>query len=216
MQTYIYAIHYNGFIIENIPILSTRDRITLKNLTVGNNFDLTFMEPMEISDDATTSIICKSDDLDHSASNINSQCYRKIRKCLIHWRKWTKDQNIKTNISLEIDKLQVNMNRITSLAQNNMNIMVLKNLKQFNKLLGTINTVSDFPDIFFNRLRWGKLIGTQPTFWARRTRKITPGAKLIQSGRPTILENCSKHKKKSKIRCFGTNITNNMPYTKSH
>lgn len=87
---HICAIHYNGFIIENIPILSTRDRITLENLTVGNNFDLTFMEPMEISDDTTTSIICKSDDLDHSASNINSQKNQKMSHSLTKMNKRSK------------------------------------------------------------------------------------------------------------------------------
>jgi len=170
---HICAIHYNGFIIENIPILSTENRITLGNLAVGNNFDPYFMTPMETTDNATTSMVQKFNDLDYSASNTTN--FRTVNTENPGNFSFS-DQNesdIQTNVTLEIDQLQENINRITCLAQNNVNFMVLKNLRQLNKLLGTMNTVSDFPDIFFNRFRRGKLIGTQPTSRARRTRKIT-------------------------------------------
>lgn len=213
---HICAIHYNGFIIENIPILSTEDRITLGNLAVGNNFDPSFMTPMENIDDATTSMVQKSNELDYSASTTTNLHIVTTENPDPFSSSDQNESDIQNKVTLEIEQLQVNMNRITSLAQNNVNLMVLKNLRQFNKLLGTINTVSDFPDIFFNRLRRGKLIGTQPTSKARRTRKITSGANRIQSGRPSNMENCIKQKKKAKIRCLGTNIANNVPHTKSH
>jgi len=143
---HICAIHYNGFIIKNIPILSTENRITLGNLAVGNNFDSSFMTPMETTDDATTSMVEKSNDLGASTTkNLHTVVTEMPDNFSFS------DQNeldVQTNINLEIDQLQVNMNRITSLAQNNGNLMVLKNLRQFNKLLDTINTVSDFTDIF--------------------------------------------------------------------
>jgi len=196
---HICAIHYNGFIIENIPILSTEDRITLGNLAVGNNFDPSFMTPMENIDDATTSMLQKSNELDYSASTTTNLHIVTTENPDPFSSSDQNESDIQNKVTLEIDQLQVNMNRITSLAQNNVNLMVLKNLRQFNKLLGTINTVSDFPDIFFNRLRRGKLIGTQPTSKARRTRKITSGAKRIQSGRPSNMENCINKKRKRKF-----------------
>jgi len=98
--------------------------------------------------------------------------------------------------AMEINSLQNNFDRIKDLAQNNgNNTIVLKNLKS-HKIPGGINTVSDLTDVFFNKLRRGKLIGTQPTSRSRRTRKITSRAKRIQAGRPSNVENCMKIKKK--------------------
>lgn len=94
--------------------------------------------------------------------------------------------------------------------------MVLKNMKQFNKLLGNIKSVSDFTDIFFNKFRRGKLIGTQSTSRTRRVRKISNGAKRIQAGRPSNIEKSIMVKKKQRVRCLGKNVTNNVPHTKSH
>lgn len=83
-------------------------------------------------------------------------------------------------------------------------------------MLGSINAVSDFTDIFFKKFQRGKLIGTQPTSKARRRRKITSGAKRIQAGRPTNVEKCMKIKKKQRLHCIGKNITNHVPHAKSH
>lgn len=53
---HICAVHSNGFLVENTPILTTKNRIELGNLAVGNLFDPTFMEPMEDNAETERSI----------------------------------------------------------------------------------------------------------------------------------------------------------------
>jgi len=213
---HICAIHSNGFLVENIPILTTKNRIELGNLAVGNSFDPTFLEPMEDNIEIEVSI----NTLNNTCPRLNSSEDMTLidENCRsIDFENQCDFNELPNKVAMEINSLQNNFDRIKDLAQNNgNNTIILKNLKLFNKMLGGINTVSDLTDVFFNKLRRGKLIGTQPTSRSRRTRKITSGAKRIQAGRPSNVENCMKIKKKQRLRCIGKNINNNVPHAKTH
>jgi len=92
---------------------------------------------------------------------------------------------------------------------------MLKNIKQFNKQLEKITSLSNLVDFNFNKLRRLNLIGTQPTSRSRRKRLITSGAKRIQAGRPSSKEQNFKQRKKQKVRSLGKNLLNNLPHAKS-
>jgi len=64
-----------------------------------------------------------------------------------------------------------------------------------NRQLEKITSLSDFPDLYFNKLRRANLIGTQPTSRNRPKRLITAGAKCIQAGRPSSKQQNMKKKK---------------------
>jgi hypothetical protein len=153
---HICAIHYNGFIVENMPILTITNRIQLGNLAVGNTFDPTFLEPME-SPEPLENI--NSGNLSHT---LNSQFNLNQPLCNEDEDKDNEINNISViqndcldipnEVTTEISVLQNNIDTIKNLVENNQsNSMVLKNMKQFNKILGNIKTVSDFTDLFFNK-----------------------------------------------------------------
>lgn len=214
---HICAIYSNGFIVENIPTLTTKNRIQLGNLAVGNTFDHAFMEPMETPQNIDYDNLM---DKPNSQLTSNNKLYNEdnhnenIENQLVN----SNDHlDVSNEVAKEINVLQNNIDTIKNLVSDNQNnIMVLKNMKQFNKLLGNIKSVSDFTDIFFNKFRRGKLIGTQPTSRTRWVRKISNGAKRIQAGRPSNIEKSIMVKKKQRVRCLGKNVTNNVPHTKSH
>ncbi|CAI6366640.1 unnamed protein product [Macrosiphum euphorbiae] len=120
------------------------------------------------------------------------------------------------HLNLEINVLQNNIDRIKNIAQSNPNSLMLKNIKQFNKQLEKITSLSDLVDFNFNKLRRANRIGNKPTSRSRRKRLITSGAKRIQAGRPSSKEQNFKQRKKQKVRSLGKNLLNNLPHAKSH
>ncbi|CAI6353021.1 unnamed protein product [Macrosiphum euphorbiae] len=101
------------------------------------------------------------------------------------------------HLNLEINVLQNNIDRIKNIAQSNPNSLMLKNIKQFNKQLEKITSLSDLVDFNFNKLRRANRIGNKPTSRSRRKRLITSGAKRIQAGRPSSKEQNFKQRKKT-------------------
>lgn len=193
---HICAIHLNGFSIENVIHLSTKHRIELGNLAIGKDFDHTFMEPMDLVQDIVSSNSSKEKEtFEENKSTFFNSMLPIDESINEHETKNIENNDYEQNLNLEINVLQNNIDRIKDLAQSNPNNLMLKNMKQLNKQLEKITSLSDLTDFNFNKLRRANLIGTQPTSRSRRKRLKTSGAKRIQAGRPSSGEQNIKQKK---------------------
>ncbi|XP_029347795.1 uncharacterized protein LOC115034623 [Acyrthosiphon pisum] len=216
---HICAIQLNGFNIENVVNLSTKHRIELGNLAIGKDFDHTFMEPMDLANDivSTNNSKRKKTSEENMSTFFNSMLPTDESNSITeHETQNMENNDHEQHLNLEINVLQNNIDRIKNIAQSNPNSLMLKNIKQFNKQLEKITSLSDLVDFNFNKLRRANLIGTQPTSRSRRKRLITSGAKRIQAGRPSSKEDNFKQRKKQKVRSLSKNLLNNLPHAKSH
>lgn len=142
------------------------------------------MEPMDLANDIVSTNNSKEKKTsEENMSTFFNSMLPTDESITAHETQNMENNDYEQHLNLEINVLQNNIDRIRNMAQSNPNSLMLKNIKQFNKQLEKIISLSDLVDFNFNKLRPANLIGTQPTSRSRRKRLITSGAKRIQAGR---------------------------------
>ncbi|KAF5301164.1 hypothetical protein FQA39_LY10842 [Lamprigera yunnana] len=117
----------------------------------------------------------------------------------------------------ELALFQDNLKKVHSFAESHPSKFRLKNIKNLNAKIISIESDQDFYEICsaIQNIRPGRRIKVQPTSVARRkNRKLHAGTRAMQAGRPANTELRAKIIKKK--RSLSANIFLNTPNAKSH
>lgn len=210
------AVHERHENIITAPNLSTKDRIELAKIALGDikaKDEGFFAEMIEMTTSINNNSNINSNHVSENTNNFQSEIEMETADTAIE-----NDNQLEEDYKLEVENFRQNISRVIEIADKDKRT-ILPLLRKANSKLGNIRTPSQFAsylvDINKSAFQRRQNIGVQPGSISRRKKRagLTSGACRIQAGRPSIFE-CAKVKKRK--RKLGLSVSLNIANAKPH